>query len=117
MNDGTIKSVVKTAAVNYYDETEKKWKEIDNSLVENEKEYSARLGKFTAGVSKPEYGEGVTLKNTDAEFSWEYIGRNKPTADELRLNNPQKAALSVSETVQSRSATARCGFKTALKIA
>ncbi len=102
MNDGTIKSVVKTAAVNYYDETEKKWKEIDNSLVENEKEYSARLGKFTAGVSKPEYGEGVTLKNTDAEFSWEYIGRNKPTADELRLNNPQKAraTLKIDESVE-----------------
>ena len=102
MNDGTIKSVVKTAAVNYYDETEKKWKEIDNSLVENEKEYSARLGKFTAGVSKPEYGEGVTLKNTDAEFSWEYIGRNKLTADELRLNNPQKAraTLKIDESVE-----------------
>ena len=53
-------------------------------------------------VSQPEYGEGVTLKNTDAEFSWEYIGRNKPTADELRLNNPQKAraTLKIDESVE-----------------
>ena len=45
LNNNTAKSIFSAMPVNYYDEEEKEWKEIDNSLEEKEDGYEAKCGK------------------------------------------------------------------------
>lgn len=76
LNNGTRKAVFSPSPMNYFDEEEKVWKPIDNSLKKTGDGYVARLGKYTATLSKKDENETVEVKNGDDLISWEYLGNN-----------------------------------------
>ena len=86
LNNNTAKSIFSAMPVNYYDEEEKEWKEIDNSLEEKEDGYEAKCGKFTTKVSKAEKGKKVEINGRDLSVSWEYLGKQKAEGEKTFLN-------------------------------
>ncbi|MBR4335314.1 MAG: hypothetical protein IKP74_02560, partial [Clostridia bacterium] len=76
LNNGTRKAVFSPSPMNYFDEEEKVWKPIDNSLKKTGDGYVARLGKYTAMLSKKDENETVEVGNGDDLISWEYLGNN-----------------------------------------
>ena len=86
LNNNTAKSIFSAMPVNYYDEEEKEWKEIDNSLEEKEDGYEAKCGKFTTKVSKAEKGKKVEINGKDLSLSWEYLGKQKTGGEKTFLN-------------------------------
>ena len=76
LNNGTRKAVFSPSPMNYFDEEEKVWKPIDNSLKKTGDGYVARLGKYTATLSKKDENESVEVRNGDDLISWEYLGNN-----------------------------------------
>ena len=75
LNNGTAKSVFNAESVNYYDEQEKKWKYIDNTLEEKEDVFESKSGKFKTRLSKVHKGKKVTISKSDKQLSWEYLGK------------------------------------------
>ncbi len=76
LNNGTRKAIFSPSPMNYFDEEEKVWKPIDNSLKKTGDGYVARLGKYTATLSKKDENESVEVRNGDDLISWEYLGNN-----------------------------------------
>ena len=79
LNNGTRKAVFSPSLMNYFDEEEKVWKPIDNSLKKTGDGYVARLGKYTATLSKKDENESVEVRSGDDLISWEYLGNNAET--------------------------------------
>ena len=75
MNDGTTRSFISGTPMNYYDATENRWQPIDNAIKENEGEYLAKFGKYSASISKIENGKTINVSGDNSKLEWEYIGR------------------------------------------
>jgi hypothetical protein len=73
LNNNTAKSVYYATPINYYDETEQRWKEIDNRLEEKETGYEGKLGRYTTKVVKVGQGRTVSVGDETCSLSWEYI--------------------------------------------
>ena len=74
LNDGTIKSVFGSSPINYYDETEKVWKEIDSTLKEEGENYVSNLGKYKAKIKKGGEIAGVTVGDENTYVEWQFLG-------------------------------------------
>ena len=77
-NDGTAKCVVSNANINYFDESEQKWKHTDNSIIEADGCYEANLGKFKTRLSKSAENSFIEVYGTDMSVSWKYLGVDNP---------------------------------------
>ncbi|MDE7395565.1 MAG: hypothetical protein K2M95_05570 [Clostridiales bacterium] len=81
LNNGTAKSVISATPVNYYDEEEKAWKEIDNTLEDCGDTYEAKGGKCRTQISKADKGKRVKISKGKAQVSWVFLGKeNAETA-------------------------------------
>lgn len=80
LNNGTAKSIIGASPVNYYDETEKQWKTIDNSFAETAEAFETRAGKYKTQIYKPEQSKKVRLASGNIGLSWEYLGKPAQTA-------------------------------------
>ena len=74
MNNGTVKTVYSAEPVNYYDEAEKRWKEIDGALTEKDDCYENACGNVKAEIFKLGRGKGAKVSKGDASISWEFVG-------------------------------------------
>ncbi len=83
-NNGTEKVIVSSEALHFYDESKKKWRNIDNSLEDAEGGYSARFGKYKAKLSDGETTERVEVIGDKNAFSWEYLGTRRPEKLDVR---------------------------------
>ena len=79
-NNGTATCIVSNTNMNYYDETEQKWKHTDNSMVEKDDFYEASLGRFKARLYKAAEKCEVSVFGENVSVSWRYLGMNKPKA-------------------------------------
>ncbi|MBE6537813.1 MAG: hypothetical protein E7673_07705, partial [Ruminococcaceae bacterium] len=85
MNNGTEKVVISSAPINYYNEKEQKWLEIDNSLHECEDgTLRANFGNYEIRILGEEEGEGVEITDGTRSVAWKYIG-TEPPSDEKRM--------------------------------
>ena len=84
LNNGTAKSVFNAEAVNFFDEEDKKWKCIDNSLEEKAEAFESKNGSVKTKISKVNKGKKVEIVKSDKQLSWEYLG--KQTEGVLKLN-------------------------------
>ena len=75
LNNGTAKSFISATPINFFDETENKWKRVDNSLLETNQSYEGYCGKFRTEILKPECGKVIKMSYRDLEISWEYLGK------------------------------------------
>ena len=101
LNNGTAKSVFTASAMNFYDEDEKKWKTIDNSLEEREDCYEAKFGKFKAQIAKAEHKKAVKISGNGLSVSWEYLGKkNQAAAVNLSAEQTEKTAKPVALAVK-----------------
>ena len=75
LNNRTAKTIISAEPVNFFDEEEKKWKLIDNSLVEQEKAFVNKSGKIKTEISKVNHGKSVKISRKQKEISWEYLGK------------------------------------------
>lgn len=75
LNNGTAKSVFNAEAVNFFDEEDKKWKYIDNSLEEKAEAFESKNGSVKTKISKVNKGKKVEIVKSDKQLSWEYIGK------------------------------------------
>lgn len=89
LNNGTAKSVISAAPSNYFDETEQKWKAIDNSLSETAQGYESTCGKYKTVISKPEQAKSVKMTTSEFEISWTYLGK--------QLTSEQKVSMFAAE--------------------
>ena len=80
LNNGTAKSIIGASPVNYYDESEKQWKAIDNSFAETAEAFETRAGKYKTQIYKPEQSKKVRLASGNIGLSWEYLGKPAQTA-------------------------------------
>ena len=92
LNNGTRKAIFSPSPMNYFDEEEKVWKPIDNSLKKTGDGYVARLGKYTATLSKKDENESVEVRNGDDLISWEYLGNNVNLFSSLEKGGNSSAA-------------------------
>lgn len=79
-NNGTATCIVSNTNMNYYDESEQKWKHTDNSMVEKDDFYEANLGRFKARLYKTAEKCEVSVFGENVSVSWRYLGMNKPKA-------------------------------------
>ena len=84
-NDGTKKCVITNTSMNFYDEKEKKWKPIDNSLVEKEDCFEGKMGKFNSKISKKD--RQFVVYSDDASVSWKFIGENGKKLSSVKANS------------------------------
>ena len=78
LNNGTAKSVYSAEPTSFFDEAEKKWKQIDNSLEDKGDAFENKNGKFKTRISKAEQCKKVTITQSDKQLSWEYLGKQEP---------------------------------------
>ena len=100
LNNGMRMAVFSPNSINYFDEEEKVWKPINNSLKATKDGYLANLGKYTAKFSKNSDNETVEISNGSETISWEYLGINKNVFSSLgnaaiKTNGKCKSKLSV----------------------
>ncbi|MBR3686744.1 MAG: hypothetical protein IKL66_04590, partial [Clostridia bacterium] len=100
LNNGTRKAVFSSGSMNYFDESEKAWKTIDNSLKKTEDGYLADLGKYTAKISKEKDNETVEVSNGAETISWEYLGIDRNAFSDMenttiRSNTKRRSKLNV----------------------
>ena len=74
LNDGTIKSVYSSSPINYYDEQEKVWKELDSTLQDEGDNYVSNLGKYKAKIKKNGEVAGVTVGDGNSYVEWQFLG-------------------------------------------
>ena len=77
-NDGTAECVISNTNINYFDESEQKWKHTDNSIIETDGCYEANLGKFKALLSKNAENSFIEVYGKDMSVSWKYLGVDNP---------------------------------------
>lgn len=75
LNNGTAQSVFSAMPVNYFDETEQKWKPIDNSLAEKAQSYESACGSVRTEIAKPQHGKSVKMTSPEFAVTWEYLGK------------------------------------------
>ena len=75
LNDGTSKLIISSEEKNYFDEVEKKWKKIDNSLVDKGDLVVSKSGKYKTKIHKPTKATKIEIGNTNLNLSWEYLGK------------------------------------------
>ena len=105
LNNGTRKALFSPQNINYFDQTEKVWKPIDNSLKTTDGGYLANLGKYTAKLSKKTENETVEISNGSDLISWEYLGINKNVFSSLgkaadKSNAKRKSKLNVKSDIK-----------------
>ena len=71
LNNGTAKAVISASAVNYYDDEEKKWVKIDNTLVEKDECFESKRGKIKTEISKVKKGKKVRVSKDEKAVAWE----------------------------------------------
>ena len=86
LNNGTAKSVFNAEAVNFFDEEDKKWKYIDNSLEEKAEAFESKNGSVKTKISKVNKGKKVEIVKSDKQLSWEYIGKQTEGISNLNEN-------------------------------
>ena len=86
LNNGTAKTVVSAEAVNYYDDEEQKWKQIDNTLVEKEDVFESKRGKVKTEISKVKKGRKVKISKGEKAVAWEFVGK-KSFIETLAVND------------------------------
>ena len=102
MNNGTAKSIISATPANYFDETEQKWKPIDNSLSEKTNTYEATCGKYKTEISKPEQAKSVKMTAGNLGIEWKYLGKQTPQtmAAPLSLEEPVTTTMSVEKSIE-----------------
>lgn len=86
LNDRTSKLIISAEEKNYYDEVEKKWKEIDNSFVDKGDSFVNKSGKYQTKLHKPSKGNVIEIGNDDLNLSWEYLGKKNSNSIERKSN-------------------------------
>jgi len=92
-NNRTRKVVISAEPMNYFDETEQRWKTIDNSLEECDGHYEAKLGRFKAKITEVERGSGVEVVGDGMKLCWNFLGR-ETDKDKKRTRKEKKRQLS-----------------------
>lgn len=77
LNNGTRKAVFAPTRMNCFDETQKVWRPVDNSLKNTNDAYVADLGGYTARFPKASENETVEIADGADVIYWEYLGGNK----------------------------------------
>ena len=77
LNSGTRKAVFSTHNLNYFDQTEQQWKEIDHRMKATDNGYQARFGPYMAKFSNQMDHETVEITNGGTSVSWEYLGTDR----------------------------------------
>ena len=96
-NNRTRTAVFSSSNMNYFDETEKRWKLIDNTLKKNEEGYQAQLGTYTAKLPTLSENETVELSNGSDIIAWEYLGTNQNVFSFPSVGNSGKSVKSKSK--------------------
>ena len=100
LNNGTAKSVFNAEPVSFFDEEEKKWKHIDNSLEEKEDAFETKSGKFKTRISKVHKGKKVAISKSDKQLSWEYLGKQVATVANENIEDVAETILKVNNGTQ-----------------
>ena len=95
LNNRTAKTIISAEPVNFFDEEEKEWKLIDNSLVEQEKAFVSKSGKFKTEISKADQGQSVKIRQKGKEVSWEYLGKEKLFGESESVGEKAETTLKV----------------------
>lgn len=98
LSDGTLKSVYSSNPINYYDEQNKKWKEINASLKEVGDEYVSELGKYKTRINKNSQFIGVTFGDENTNIEWQFLGtkenenmlKDKKRKYDMKVDNHKK---------------------------
>ena len=88
LNNGTAVSVISAVPSNYFDEQEKKWKKIDNTLTEVGDNYENINGAYNARISKAEKKRSVCVGKNKHQVVWEFVGKKR---------NPESLTSAVSD--------------------
>ena len=100
LNNGTAKSVFNAEPVSFFDEEEKKWKHIDNSLEEKEDAFESKSGKFKTRISKVHKGKKVAISKSDKQLSWEYLGKQVAAVADENVEDVAETVLKVNNATQ-----------------
>ena len=100
LNNGTSKSVFNAESVSFFDETEKKWKHIDNSLEEKEDVFESKSGKLKTRISKVHNGKKVAISKSDKQISWEYLGKQNSEVAKENFEDLAETVLKVNNGTQ-----------------
>ncbi len=95
LNNRTAKTIISAEPVNFFDEEEKKWKFIDNSLVEQEKAFVSKSGTFKTEISKADQGQSVKIRQKGKEVSWEYLGKENLFGESESVGEKAETTLKV----------------------
>ncbi len=74
-NNGTAKSVISAAPVNFFDEQEKAWKRIDNTLEDKGDVYVTKAGACKTEITKAHVKKSVKVQKKDKEIAWTFLGK------------------------------------------
>ncbi len=99
LNNGTAKSVLSAEPVNYFDEEKKKWKYIDNTLVEKDDFFESNSGKIKTKISKTSKGKSVKVSKPGRELSWEYLGKQS-VGDVAEISGEQETILKIDSSLK-----------------
>ena len=80
LNNGTAKSVISAVPVNFYDDEEKAWKQIDNTLEEQGDVFVNKAGAYKTEISKANVNKSVKMTKKDLQLSWTYLGKQSAVA-------------------------------------
>ncbi len=80
LNNGTAKCVISAAPVNFFDEEEKKWKTVDNTLVESGDAFVTKAGECKTEISKAHVKKSVKVHKKDKEIAWTFLGKQSASA-------------------------------------
>ena len=100
-NNRTRKVVISAEPMNYFDETEQRWRTIDNALEECDDHYEAKLGRFKAKIAKAERGSGVEVVGDGMKLSWSFLGRETDKDRNKNKKREKKTALNVTSKKKS----------------
>lgn len=100
LNNGTAKSVFNAEPVSFFDEEEKKWKHIDNSLEEKDDAFESKSGKFKTRISKVHKGKTVAISKSDKQLSWEYLGKQVAAVANENVEDVTETVLKVNNGTQ-----------------
>ncbi len=102
LNNGTAKAILSAESVNYFDETAKKWEEIDNTLQETAEGFENKQGKIKAKISKAQHGKKVEVRKAEKVLAWDYLGKQSLETMQVAVEDLPATLLKVGNGVDER---------------
>ena len=101
LNNKTRKTIIHSSPVNYFDESEKEWKEIDNEFTKNSIGYQSKMGKYKLTLNCLDGSSDLMISGNGKKLSWKFLNATKKNINAVKVSKEGKLGKAIYENISS----------------